>query len=275
MLNGRERWRCWWSLQQYLKKIEETVAFLKKEGVGGTARLALDALSARVEDAKKFTSNVLPYIENGAEAVLAQVTQAWTHLSNNPQGRSRLIFSLDSSFADLLVSSVPSEVLLDVGLGCDASWSEGIFWIPLRLVHLSLLFNSIITSFGHGVWLAVIKVLQNLQPTVELAHKKYLEAHNAIAVSFAFVLEIVLGCICIQFLGLQNSALQISIHLFYVWHLNSQISDWLPRCAELAAVPPGIPGRSICIEQVAGHGSLSASRHQAVPNNCSVCRSCI
>lgn len=84
-------------MQQYLKKIEETVAFLKKEGVGGTARLALDALSARVEDAKKFTSNVLPYIENGAEAVLAQVTQAWTHLSKNPQGMSSLCCSLDMS----------------------------------------------------------------------------------------------------------------------------------------------------------------------------------
>lgn len=38
---------------------------------------------------------------------------------------------------------------------------------------------------GGGV--AVVKVLQNLQPTVELAHKKYLEAHNAIAVSLAFL----------------------------------------------------------------------------------------
>jgi hypothetical protein len=72
--------------QQYLKKIEETVTFLKKEGMGGTAKFALDTLSARVEDAKKLTSNVLPYIENGAETVLTQVNQAWTTLTTYPQG---------------------------------------------------------------------------------------------------------------------------------------------------------------------------------------------
>jgi hypothetical protein len=33
---------------------------------------------------------------------------------------------------------------------------------------------------------AVQKVLENIKPTVELAQQKYLEAHNAIAVSHSF-----------------------------------------------------------------------------------------
>lgn len=74
------------ALQAYLKKIEEVVTFLKKAGMGGTAKYAVDALSVRLEDAKKFTSTVLPYLENGAEVVLAQVNQAWATLATHPQG---------------------------------------------------------------------------------------------------------------------------------------------------------------------------------------------
>ena len=40
--------------EAYLKRIEETVEFLKKEGISGAAKLAADTVAARVEDAKQL-----------------------------------------------------------------------------------------------------------------------------------------------------------------------------------------------------------------------------
>jgi hypothetical protein len=40
--------------EAYLKRIEETVDFLKKEGLSGAAQLATDTVKARVEDAKQL-----------------------------------------------------------------------------------------------------------------------------------------------------------------------------------------------------------------------------
>lgn len=42
----------------YLKRVEETVDFLKKEGISGAAKLAADTVVARVEDAKQLPAYV-------------------------------------------------------------------------------------------------------------------------------------------------------------------------------------------------------------------------
>ena len=42
------------SREAYLKRIEETVEFVKKEGISGAAKLAADTVAARVEDAKQL-----------------------------------------------------------------------------------------------------------------------------------------------------------------------------------------------------------------------------
>ena len=42
------------SREAYLKRIEETVEFIKKEGISGAAKLAADTVAARVEDAKQL-----------------------------------------------------------------------------------------------------------------------------------------------------------------------------------------------------------------------------
>eukprot|EP00884_Botryococcus_braunii_P004079 jgi/Botrbrau1/13672/Bobra.0378s0006.1 len=71
--------------EAYLKKIEEVVVFLKKAGMGGTAKYAVESLSVHLEHAKQYTSSYLPMFENGAEVVLAQVNQAWAALTKHPQ----------------------------------------------------------------------------------------------------------------------------------------------------------------------------------------------
>ena len=55
--------------EAYLKKIEETVEFLKKEGLSGTARLAADTVLARVEDAKKIPG----YVNDTSKVSLCQL----------------------------------------------------------------------------------------------------------------------------------------------------------------------------------------------------------
>lgn len=44
--------------EAYLKRIEETVDFLKKEGISGAAKLAADTVVARVEDAKQLPAYI-------------------------------------------------------------------------------------------------------------------------------------------------------------------------------------------------------------------------
>eukprot|EP00884_Botryococcus_braunii_P004080 jgi/Botrbrau1/13673/Bobra.0378s0006.2 len=134
--------------EAYLKKIEEVVVFLKKAGMGGTAKYAVESLSVHLEHAKQYTSSYLPMFENGAEVVLAQVNQAWAALTKHPQGVSlRFIFyQLEHCMSALAHGSNMGEV------EC-------------------------------GMAVAVVKVLENFKPTVELAQQKYLEAHNAITVS--------------------------------------------------------------------------------------------
>jgi len=108
--------------EAYLRKIEETVDFLKKEGLSGTARVAADSVMARVEDAKKIpgylneTSKVGPRLPEQhtcghnvlltraewragaaaqgligdrralAQAVLDRVSTAWDKLQDIPAG---------------------------------------------------------------------------------------------------------------------------------------------------------------------------------------------
>ena len=55
--------------EAYLKKIEETVDFLKKEGLSGTAKVAADKVMARVEDAKKLPG----YVSSNAKVSLCDV----------------------------------------------------------------------------------------------------------------------------------------------------------------------------------------------------------
>jgi hypothetical protein len=50
--------------EAYLKRVEETVDFLKKEGISGAAKLAADTVVARVEDAKQLPA----FIDKEAKA---------------------------------------------------------------------------------------------------------------------------------------------------------------------------------------------------------------
>ena len=53
--------------EAYLKRIEETVEFLKKEGISGAAKLAADTVAARVEDAKQLPA----YLDKEAKVRVA------------------------------------------------------------------------------------------------------------------------------------------------------------------------------------------------------------
>ena len=53
--------------EAYLKKIEETVEFLKKEGLSGTAKVAADKVMEKVEDAKKLPG----YVSSNAKVRLS------------------------------------------------------------------------------------------------------------------------------------------------------------------------------------------------------------
>lgn len=64
----------------YLKRVEETVDFLKKEGISGAAKLAADTVVARVEDAKQLPA----YIDKEAKVVVSRVTDAWNKLASYP-----------------------------------------------------------------------------------------------------------------------------------------------------------------------------------------------
>ncbi|KAK9843458.1 hypothetical protein WJX81_003967 [Elliptochloris bilobata] len=66
--------------EAYLKKIEETVEFLKKEGLTGTAKVAADTVMARVEDAKKLPG----YVSTNAKVMLEKVSSAWDNLQEFP-----------------------------------------------------------------------------------------------------------------------------------------------------------------------------------------------
>lgn len=66
--------------EAYLKRIDETVDFLKKEGISGAARLAADTVKARVEDAKQLPA----YIDKEAKVVVSHVTDAWHQLASYP-----------------------------------------------------------------------------------------------------------------------------------------------------------------------------------------------
>nr|ARQ20716.1 oil globule protein [Lobosphaera incisa] len=68
------------SRENYLKKIEESVDFLKKEGLTGSARYAADAVLARVDDAKKLP----PMLVDEAKVVVSKVGDAWAYLASLP-----------------------------------------------------------------------------------------------------------------------------------------------------------------------------------------------
>lgn len=66
--------------EAYLKRIDETVTFLKKEGISGAAKLAADTVAARVEDAKQLPA----YFDKEAKVVVSRVTEAWHQLASYP-----------------------------------------------------------------------------------------------------------------------------------------------------------------------------------------------
>jgi hypothetical protein len=66
--------------EAYLKRVEETVDFLKKEGISGAAKLTADTVLARVEDAKQLPA----YIDKEAKVVVSRVTEAWNKLASYP-----------------------------------------------------------------------------------------------------------------------------------------------------------------------------------------------
>ncbi|KAK9816682.1 hypothetical protein WJX72_003614 [[Myrmecia] bisecta] len=68
------------SRENYLKKIEESVEFLKKEGLTGSARYAADSVLARVEEAKKLP----PVLVDEAKALVGKVGDAWAYLASLP-----------------------------------------------------------------------------------------------------------------------------------------------------------------------------------------------
>ncbi|EFN52470.1 hypothetical protein CHLNCDRAFT_138816 [Chlorella variabilis] len=57
----------------YLKKVEESVAFVKEQGLQGTAKVAAEALASKVEEAKKVP-----------EVLLHEISAAWGKLSAMP-----------------------------------------------------------------------------------------------------------------------------------------------------------------------------------------------
>jgi hypothetical protein len=64
----------------YLKQAKDAVNFLKKEGVSGTAKAAVDSLLATVEQAK----GVPNYLNEQANFLLEKVSVAWEKLSSVP-----------------------------------------------------------------------------------------------------------------------------------------------------------------------------------------------
>jgi hypothetical protein len=59
--------------QAYLHRVEESVAFVREQGLQGTTKVAADALLSRVEEAKKVPT-----------VVIGEISEAWTKLVHTP-----------------------------------------------------------------------------------------------------------------------------------------------------------------------------------------------
>lgn len=64
----------------YLQQAKEAVNYLKKEGLSGAAKQAVDSLMAKVEQAKAVPS----YLSEQANALLEKVSQAWEKVAHLP-----------------------------------------------------------------------------------------------------------------------------------------------------------------------------------------------
>ena len=73
---------CSEARRAYLQKIEETVQFLRDNGISGAARHAMSALLRRLDEAQKLPT----HMETEALPVVSGVGDAWSKLAAIPPG---------------------------------------------------------------------------------------------------------------------------------------------------------------------------------------------
>ena len=73
---------CSQARRVYLLKIEETLQFLRENGISGTARLAVNTMLGRIDEAQKYPA----HLEGEAGMVVGKVNEAWSKLVALPPG---------------------------------------------------------------------------------------------------------------------------------------------------------------------------------------------
>eukprot|EP00887_Chlorella_sp_A99_P000309 scaffold13.g309.t1 len=99
--------------QEYLHKVEESLAYVKQQGLQGAARAASDALLLRVQEAKKVPAQLLGEIDKAWHQLLA--LPAVSALLEGSKKQVGTAFSAYSKAHDLVVASPTYSAVLSRG----------------------------------------------------------------------------------------------------------------------------------------------------------------
>ena len=100
--------------EQYLKKVEETVEFVKSKGITGTAKLAVDEVSVALKEARKLPGAVAKTVHDAFEKMMAM--ESVQKILENAQPAVQAAYTRYQNVHDKVVGSSSYKKLYDMSL---------------------------------------------------------------------------------------------------------------------------------------------------------------
>lgn len=100
--------------EQYLKKVEETVEFVKSKGITGTAKLAVDEVSVALKEARKLPGVVAKTVHDAFEKMMAM--ESVQKILENAQPAVQAAYTRYQNVHDKVVGSSSYKKLYDMSL---------------------------------------------------------------------------------------------------------------------------------------------------------------
>lgn len=100
--------------EQYLKKVEEAVDFVKSKGVAGTAKLAVDEVSVALKEARKIPGSVAKKVHDAFEKMMA--LESVQKILQGTQPAVQMAYTKYQQVHDVVVASSSYKKLYDMSV---------------------------------------------------------------------------------------------------------------------------------------------------------------